>query len=448
MSDDDHRYDVIVCGGGMSGIAAAVASARNGADTLLIERYGFLGGMTTAGLVNPFIKVFPDDGQIFGGICKELIDRLASKGGCAVSGSFGAFDSELFKVVADEICLESGVKLLLHAFVSGVRLGGQWSSQITGEQCSCRADSVISSHSPNASGSLAPQIESVFVTCKPREIEITARVFVDATGNADLAFLAGAPCETDQSADCLAKSATVNFRMANVVTECIPSPNEIRTLCLAARDAGRINLVVGDLCYFPTIRSGEILFSVACTIRTEDPTQAEVELRRMVMQIADFLKSDVDGFEQAYLQMTGTQIGFWETRRIVGEYVLTAEDVFESRKFEDCIARGFCPMEIQKLEGGEVELGHCPSSKSFDIPYRCLVPLGIENLLVAGMSISATYKTHSLIRVMPVVCAVGEAAGTAAALCSRKNVAPRALDVRLLQSTLAAHGVNLLSERV
>jgi hypothetical protein len=241
---------------------------------------------------------------------------------------------------------------------------------------------------------------------------------------------------------------TLNFRMAGVDPARLPSREEVTRLYLAARDQGRIDCPRNDVLYFTTTRDGEIHFNTtrvtrADGTRAEDLTRAEIESRRQVSQIAAFLKRDVPGFERAYLQMTGTQVGVRETRRIVGEYVLTAEDVLGARKFEDCVARGSYPVDIHDPDGGGTILKHLPPGESYDIPYRCLVPLKIDNLLVAGRPISSTHEAHSSLRVMPIACAVGEAAGTAAALCVRDNVAPRALETGLLQRTLAAQGANL-----
>jgi len=433
MSDDDHSYDVLVCGGGPSGIGAAVAAARNGADTLLVERYGFLGGMATAGLVNPFMPYFAGDEQIIEGVFQEIIDRLAAKGGCGGQERCRAFDPEILKIVADEICLESGVKLLLHAFLSGARLGGRGSS---------RAGSA---------GASPSRLDSVQVTCKPREREIKARVYVDATGDADLAHLAGVPCEKGRGSDGLTQPMTLNFRIGGVELDRIPSREEVTKLYLAARDEGRIDCPRNDMLYFTTTRDGEVHFNTTRVIHSdgtsaEDLTRAEIESRRQVAQIAGFLRQDVAGFERAYVQMTGTQIGVRETRRIVGEYVLTADDVLGARKFEDCIARGSYPVDIHDPDGGGTVLKHLQPGESYDIPYRCLVPLAVDNLLVAGRPISSTHEAHSSLRVMPIACAVGQAAGTAAALCVRDNVTPRALDTGLLQRTLVAQGANLGSK--
>ncbi|MGB9620617.1 MAG: FAD-dependent oxidoreductase, partial [Armatimonadota bacterium] len=237
-----------------------------------------------------------------------------------------------------------------------------------------------------------------------------------------------------------------------VETQRMPPREEINRLYRAAQEQGRVVCPREDVLFFRTTREGEVHFNTTRVVRadgtrSEDLTRAEIESRRQVRQMVDFLRADVPGFEQAYLQLTGTQIGVRETRRIVGEYVLTAEDVLGARKFEDCVARGSYPIDIHDPAGGGTVIKHLPPGESYDVPYRCLVPLGIGNLLVAGRPISSTHEAHSSLRVMPIACAVGEAAGTAAALCVRFGVAPRALDTRRLQSTLIAQGANLGKRR-
>lgn len=421
MSEEDKRtYGVLVCGGGPAGIAAAVAAARNGADTLLVERYGFLGGMATAGLVNPFMTWFAGKEQIIEGIFQEIIDRLKAKGGWGGPQPH-AFDPELFKVVADEICLESGVRLLLHSFVSGVSMSG----------------SVVRSAS---------------ITAKPSARQVSAAIYVDATGDADVACLSGVECDTGRDGDGLTQPMTLNFRMAGVDVSRIPPRQGVTELYLKAREQGRVDCPRNDILYFLTTREGEVHFNTTRVIRrdgtnADDLTAGEVESRRQVAQLVDFLVSDVPGFENAYLQMTGTQIGVRETRRIRGDYVITADDVLGARKFDDCVARGSYPVDIHDPDGGGTVLKHLAPGESYDIPYRCLLPVGVDNLLVAGRPISSTHEAHSSIRVMPIACAIGEAAGTAAAISVRDGVAPRSIDVRELQRVLVSQGANL-GERV
>lgn len=172
-------------------------------------------------------------------------------------------------------------------------------------------------------------------------------------------------------------------------------------------------------------------------------TYAEVEGRRQMIELVGFLKGKVSGFENAHLLMSGSQIGVRETRRIIGEYVMTGEDILEARKFTDVIGRGSYPINIHSPTGEGTLIKRPPPGTSYDIPYRCLVPKNIDNLLVAGRCVSSTHEAQAAIRVIPIVVAIGQAAGTAAALAARLNVPPRELDVSLLQKTLREQRANL-----
>ena len=169
-------------------------------------------------------------------------------------------------------------------------------------------------------------------------------------------------------------------------------------------------------------------------------TQAEIEGHRQVIYLVNFLRKYVPGFENCYLVDTGTQIGVRETRRIMGEYVLTQEDVFEARRFKDAIARVSFPIDIHDVKGGGGFFEGPREGPYYTVPYRCLVPKKVENLLVAGRCISATHEAHGSLRVMPPCFATGQAAGTAGALALETNVSPRYVDVELLRESLVRHG--------
>lgn len=412
-----YNCDVLVCGGGPGGICAAVSAARNGADTLLVERYGYLGGMATAGLVFPFMTRFAGGKQIIDGVFQEIIERLDAKGGYGGPDRSAMFDAETFKIVADEICLESGVRLLLHTMVVEAEVVD---------------DRIASATLHNKSGTATVQ----------------ASMFVDGTGDADLAYIAGAPCEKGRASDGLAQPMTLNFRVAGVDKSRMPEREEITARYLEARAAGRIDCPRNDVLWFHTMRDDEIHFNTTRIINSdatnaEDLTRAEIDSRRQVAQYVRWFVSDIPGFESAHLQMTAAQIGVRESRRVVGEYMLTAEDLLSARKFDDCIARGSYPVDIHDPDGGGTVLKHLQPGESYDIPYRCLVPKDVDNLLIAGRPISSTHEAHSAIRVMPIAAAIGEAAGTAAAMCVKNNTIPRKLAVEELRRTLLAQGANL-----
>ncbi|RAV19595.1 FAD-dependent oxidoreductase [Paenibacillus contaminans] len=415
-------YDVIVAGGGPAGIAAAVASARMGAETLLVERYGFLGGAGTAMMVNPWMSYWASGGsnvQLIYGVLQELIDRMTEMGMYGHPKQRTAFDPEALKVAAEQLCQEAGVKLLYHSFLGEARM--------------------------DEAGS---RIEAVRFANKAGLVDLTADMYVDATGDADLASLAGAIVEKGRAVDSLSQPMTLNFRMANVDMDLMPTRAEITELYLEAKRRGEIDCPRENVLWFYANQPGVIHFNTTRVLRKDatDPwelTEAEVEGRRQAQQLVRFLKAEVPAFRDAYLQTTAPQIGVRESRRVVGEYMLTADELLASCRFEDVIARGAYPVDIHNPDGEGTILKHLPEGEWYDIPFRTLVPKKIENLLIGGRPVSATHEAHSAIRVQPIAMAIGQAAGTAAALCAKGQVQPRELDVRKVQEALTAQGAVL-----
>jgi len=410
------EHDVIVAGGGTAGVAAAVAAARNGADTILIERYGFLGGTMTAGLVNPFMTFHAGKEQIIKGIFQEIIDRLKDMDG--YDEKTKAFDNEVMKIVLDQMIKETGVKLLLHTYI---------------------ADALVTKG--NA-------IRGVEAYNKSGRQTVLGRVIIDATGDGDVAVMAGALYEKGREEDGLTQPMTLNFRMGGVDVERMPSREKINKLFEEAKAKGEIKIPRENVLYFLTTRKGEIHFNTTRIVKVDgtkadDLTYAEIEGRRQMVELIKFLKEKVSGFENAYLMMSAVQVGVRETRRIIGEYVLTGEDIVKARKFSDVIARGSYPIDIHSPTGEGTIIKRLPPGESYDIPYRCIVPKKVENLLIAGRCISCTHEAQAAIRVIPIVVAIGQAAGTAAALAAKLHVSPREMDVSLLQETLKKQGAIL-----
>lgn len=407
----DISCDVLVAGGGPSGIGAAVGAARAGASVLLIEQYGFLGGMATAGMVNPFMGFFAGKKQLIRGVFQEMLDRTKELGGYGLPGMAArAFDPELFKLAADRIMLDHGVELLYHSFVGGTQVQGE-------------------------------RIEGVVLTGKSGVLSVKAKVFVDTTGDADLAALSGAPWEFGRKEDGLVQPLTTNFNVAGVDEERMPPGKEISALYNKAKAEGRIKNPREDVLLFRTTRRGEIHFNTTRVTHTDatnvlDFTKAELEGRRQVWEMFTFLKSEIAGFENSYIISIGPQIGVRETRRIVGDYVLTADDVLGARKFDDVIALNNYPIDIHNPAGTGTVLKHLKSGEYYSIPYRCLTPKKIANLIVGGRPISTTHEAHSSSRVMPIACATGHACGVAAALAAKGDGVFRNVDVELLQKKL------------
>ena len=442
--------DVLVVGGGPSGLGAALGAAAAGARVILAERYGFLGGNATAALVMPLTSfhahgqrapdldenaLFPRDqgpGEpVVAGVFRRLLTRLVRAGGALRpvqdTGYTVPFDPEVFKLVALELLDEAGVEYLFHSFASGVTGGS-------------RPDGVI------FEGKSGP-------------IVVRARVIVDATGDGDIAALAGAPCEVGRPSDGLVQPMTLMFRMVEFEREAFAGyvrrhPDQWRgvhglwDLVERATAAGELELPREDVLFFGTPHPHEVSVNstrVTGALGTSvwDLTRAECEGRRQLGQLVAFLRKYVPGFELSYAAQSGVQVGVRETRRILGDYQLTADDVLGARKFDDVVARGAYPIDIHNPTGKGTTLRRVPPGEAYDIPLRCLLPRDTENILVAGRCISGTHEAHSSYRVMPISMATGHAAGVCAALAARERRPPRELPAAAVQTELLRQHADL-----
>lgn len=297
-------------------------------------------------------------------------------------------------------------------------------------------------------GSEAKLIRSVWLESKSGRSRAAAEIYLDCTGDGDLAARAGAPYQQGRPQDGLTQPMTLNFRMAGVDEERMPPREEINRLYAQAKARGEVDCPRENVLYFPTPTPGVIHFNTTRVVGRSgtdaaDLTAAELEGRRQVREMLRFLVDKVPGFERAYLQKMGAQIGVRESRRIGGQYQLTQEDILGARKFDDVIALGNYDIDIHNPAGAGTVIRSLPEGEWYTIPYRCLLPLGIGNLLVAGRCISATHEAHASIRIMPIGAALGQAAGTAAALCLEQGMSPPELPVPVLQQRLREQGANL-----
>jgi len=405
-------YDVVVVGGGPGGFAAAVAAARSGARVLLVERYGFLGGMATAGLVNPFMPFELNGRPLVGGIFQEVVSELKRMG--AYDERTRAFDPEVLKYVLERMAIDAGVELLYHT-------------------CFVEAE---------ASGGI---IRRILVHNKSGLRWIEGRMFVDGTGDGDLAASAGAPFEKGRRPDGLMLPMTLNFDLAGVDVDLLPSREELNEAYRRAKERGEITCPREDVQWFFTVHRGVIHFNTTRVLgvdgtRAEDLTRAEIEGRRQMFELVEWLRRTFPAFRNAYIVRSGPQIGVRETRRVLGEYVLTEEDILSARKFPDAICRSAYPIDIHNPAGEGTILKYPPPGDYYEIPYRCIVPLKVDNLLIGSRCISATHEAHSAVRIIPTVMAIGQAAGTAAALCVKLGVRPRDLDYNVLREALRRQG--------
>jgi ribulose 1,5-bisphosphate synthetase/thiazole synthase len=425
--------DVIVAGGGPSGLVAAVAAARAGAKTLLVERYGFLGGMATAGLITAFARFSNGRGLVIEGIPLEIVRRLDDMGGLRKGDDpevhhWLFFDPEVLKHLAIQMVEEAGVELLLHSYIS-------------------------------ASYVEDGQIKGIVVENKSGRQALLGKVVVDATGDGDVAARAGVPFEKGRAEDGLMNPMSLFLWMENVDHEQVQRYHEVDPRDYAhkfprtwarAMEAGEVSAPIGGLMSCDqTPRPGSYQVHVTRVLEWLDATdaqqltRAQVKAFKQAMEGVAFLQKHIPGFEHAYLSQTAPNIGVRETRRIQGEYILTAEDVLTARKFEDAIARGCYPVDVHNPKGAGIMFRHVPEGESYDIPYRCLVPREIDGLLTAGRCISTTHEAHGSIRVMSHCMAIGHAAGVAAGVAARKRLQPRDLDAGDVRRVLLDQGANL-----
>ena len=406
--------DVLVAGGGPAGIAAAVVAARRGAGTVLIERYGFLGGMATAGLVNPFMGWHAGGEPLVAGVFQEMLELMAAVGGYGGERQPTAFDPEAFKLVADQLCRQAGVRVRFHTLVTRADVAGS---------------AITALHTESKSGAE----------------QWTARIYIDCTGDADVAFLAGVACDEGREADHLTQPMTLNFRMADVDIERMPSREEINRLFDTAKAEGRVTCPRENVLWFHTLKAGVVHFNTTrvtglSATNADDLTAAEFEARQQAHELARFVVSDVPGFERAYLQQSAAQIGVRESRRIRGHYALTADDVVQARKFPDGIARSNYPIDIHSPTGAGTDIRGVAEGDYYEIPYRCLLPQGIDNLLVAGRCVSSTHEGQAALRIMPTCFAMGEAVGVAAALACQQGISPQDVEPDGLRRALRGQG--------
>lgn len=410
--------DVLVIGGGPGGIGAAVAAARNGAKTILVERFGSFGGTWTAGILSaimpyPFVK----------GIFLDVVQRWTQAGGWNTwgdkYGAGGSYDSEAAKVVLDRLIVEAGVTPFFFAQASGVIREG---NRVTG----------------------------VIIESKEGRQVILAKVVIDSSGDGDVSALAGVPVEQGRAGDGAVQPMTMIFKMTGVDDEALEAYRKIdlqlTTEWQAAKARGEVTVPREDVLLGRNPRAGEWNFNTTRIVgkdgtKLRDVTDAMIEGRRQVFEVADFLRKRIPGFANAVVSETAPHIGVRETRRVRCDYTITADDIMNVTPVADCIARGNWFIDIHSPTGEGTERAHPPEGSWYEIPYRSICAYGVDNLLVASRCIDSSHEAHAAIRITPQVMAIGEGAGVAAALCVKQNLSSvRQVDVKLLRETLRSQG--------
>ncbi|WP_312642082.1 FAD-dependent oxidoreductase [Hydrogenoanaerobacterium sp.] len=443
-------YDVAIMGGGPAGAVAAIAAARGGAKTLLVEQGGYLGGALTACGTGPQMTFHAGKTQVVRGIADEIVERLKAldfslghmDDFVGYASSVTPFDAEGMKLVLETMALEAGVTLLYHTTYTG---------------CTVKNG----------------RIQSVQLYAKNGFFDVEAQVFLDCTADADLAAHAGVPTVYGRETDHLAQPMTMNIKVAGVDREkmmdyvvqhqqdmlptipfdCLQSIprtgmqgaySQIRL----AKGRGEFDIDRDMVLCFETNNKGEFILNMSritkkSAIDAFDLTDATVEGRRQAHQIVAFMKKYIPGFENCHILSTGPHIGIRESRKIDGIYKLTAEDLLGNRMFSDAIAMGGYPIDIHSPDGESMCHRYLRPGSWYSVPYRCLVTSEVENLIVAGRCISATHEACAAVRVTPIVMAVAEAAGTAAAQSALGGTPANRLETEPLRAALRSNGVFL-----
>jgi hypothetical protein len=417
-----NKYDVIVVGGGIAGVSAAVRAGREEAKTLLIEHYGFVGGMSTAGMVSPFMKHQVNGETLVKGVFQDIENEMRIRNGMIDNG----FYANTFRTAAYHLLSEANCSILFNSDIVKVN----------------RIDN---------------RIKSLTVLVENQQIEIEADVFIDTTGDAQILYLGDFPWVKGDERTGKLQALTLFFRMGNIdikkATEYVKNHKDdffkwmtydfdfSKIISIAgyfsnvkkAITEGRLNPDV-EYIFFTTLpESGEGSFNTSNILgmdasTSESLTQAEMIGRNQVYQVVQILQNEIPGFENSYLLETAVQVGVRETRRAVGDYIVTGSDIKNGSKFEDSIARGCYGIDIHGQKDESSRMEDLEEGQFYEIPLRSLIVKDADNLLVAGRCISSTREGHSALRIMPTSAATGEACGALAALATKKNMKVREIN--------------------
>ncbi len=416
-------YDVVVAGGGPAGIGAAVAAAKNGAKTLLLEQTAQLGGMAIPGMMSHW------GGQSGNSISREVMRRAAADPWeNEVLNPPHAINHEKQRLILFEMMEEAGVTVQLHTMVAGVRKDG---NRITG----------------------------ILTESKSGRELVECKIVIDCTGDGDVAALAGAEFQLGREEDQKMQPVTLMFKIAGVDWERCILPGsfesymdvpkgEIQSLgkSILPHPAGHVLLYASTMPGMIVVNMTNVINIDGTNVR--DLTEAEITCQKQIPEIIKFLREYAPGYEHCYVVASADYVGVRETRHVKGLYTITAEDILEGKVFDDWIAtKSSFNFDIHNIEGAGLDKNgaqkHFHSKGPYTVPYRACVPEKIEGLLLAGRCISGTHKAHSNFRIMTVCTGIGQGCGTAAAVAIRDGVSERDVDIKKVQEQLIADGVEL-----
>lgn len=410
------KVEVLVCGSGPAGIGAAYAAAKNGADTMIIEAQGDLGGISTTGLMSHWT------GRSGSPIYAEILRRSADANEGEFHGKIvPTIDPEKLKTVYLEMMVEKNVKILLYTFIS---------------------DTIIDNG----------KVCGVIIENKSGRSAVLADVVIDATGDGDVAYKAGAEYILGREDDHKMQPCTIMFKVAGVDTDKAVFPGSFETLVptekgeLQALGKSIIGHPAGHVLLYKTTLPGVVTCNMTNCIgidgtKAEDLTKATLVCREQMGRIVKFLREYAPGYENCFIISSASLIGIRETRHFKGKYTLNEDDILSARVFDDwAVKDAYFNFDIHNIEGAGLDKNGAQhkfsQTKGYTVPYRCLVPEKTEGLLLAGRCISGTHKAHSNYRVMPICVGMGEAAGYAASIAVNKGILPSQVDVKEIQKLI------------
>lgn len=417
------KYDLIVVGGGFTGVAAAVSAARDGISVLLVEKAGLLGGAMTNCLVYPFMPFWTNNPEtnekdyLSCGIFTEMREKQKMYDPKA---SDAKFNPNYYSMVLDDLCEDAGVDLLFHATLYDVTVDNG-------------------------------KIKSINVIAGSEKLELEADFFVDATGDGNLFYLAGCDFALGRREDSLCQPMTTCFRMCGVDTDGLHKEWALIQEKYKEHQAqGKIKNPRENVLMFlgGSLGDGVVHFNTTRIVKRNptdpfDVSKAEIEARRQIIEVISFLKENTNSFKNGFLVSVASDIGVRESRMLKGKHILTEEELKDCTRFEDSIAVANYDIDIHNPEGTGTSHYFFKPGEYYTIPYRSLVPNEVDNLLVGGRCISATHEAQASIRVMATCACLGEAAGTALALAKNTGTTAHTIDVLKLQKILKEKGVKL-----
>ena len=415
------KYDLIVVGGGLSGVSASVAAARGGLSVLLIEKSGTLGGAMSNSLVYPFMPFWTNDKEtnmkkyLSGGIFKEMLTMQEALG---LNTNDMHFNPEYFKFILDELTQDAGVDVLFHAVLYDVMKDDR-------------------------------RIKSINVIAGSEKFSLSADFFIDTTGDGNLFYMAGCDYVLGRESDNLCQPMTTCFRMSGVDIERFNAEKEnIQKLYKEYQNARKISNPRENILYFLGIGEGIMHFNTTRIIKRNptdpfDVSKAEKAARGQILELVNFLKEVSPAFKNSNIISIASDIGVRESRKLRGEHILTEEELKNCTKFEDGIALGNYDIDIHNPAGSGTSHYYFKAGEYYSIPYRSLIPKEFDNLLVAGRCISATHEAQASVRIMPICACMGEAAGLAIAIAKQTNTNAHTLDSDILREKLKSNGAIL-----